>query len=91
MLQWSRDLVHWTPVGNFSDRSSEFIPLSGAGFDSHMCYTSASPVTMPDGSVRLYYAASDGPHDGNNRSTSIGLATLKSADRWAGLRARTCW
>eukprot|EP01050_Picozoa_sp_SAG11_P002420 SAG11_NODE_123_length_15805_cov_15.133261_1_plen_194_part_00 len=31
-------------------------------------------------------AQTDGPHDGNNQTNQVGLATLKSADQWVGIR-----
>ena len=52
----------------------------------HLCYASATPVVLADGSVRVYYGASNGPHDGVNGSTSLGLATLKSSDRFVGFK-----
>jgi hypothetical protein len=55
----------------------------------HLCYASASPVIMPDGTVRLYYGGSSGPHDGVNATTRLGLATLKASDRWVGFRQAT--
>jgi hypothetical protein len=67
-IQWSRDLLHWEPVANFTD----FIPLNWTQWNSHLCYASASPVIMANGSVRIYYGASDGPHDGVNGTTHLG-------------------
>jgi hypothetical protein len=84
-LQWSRDLLHWEPVEGLKD----FIPLEWTKWDSHLCYASASPVVMPDGTVRVYYGGSSGPHDGVNATTRLGLATLKAVDRWVGFRQAT--
>jgi hypothetical protein len=52
----------------------------------HLCYASASPLIMADGTVRVYYGASSGPHDGVNATTQLGLATLKASDRFVGFR-----
>ena len=41
---------------------------------------------MGDGTVRIYYGSSSGPHDGVNGTTQLGLATLKSSDRFVGFR-----
>jgi hypothetical protein len=85
-LQWSRDLAHWEAVENLTD----FIPLNATGFDSHLCYASAAPMIMADdGTVRVYYAASSGPHDGVNGTTHLGLAMLKASDRFVGFRQQT--
>ena len=84
-LQWSRDLLHWEPVEELKD----FIPLDWTKWDSHLCYASASPVVMGDGTVRLYYGGSSGPHDGVNATTRLGLATLKASDRWVGFKQQS--
>ena len=84
-LQWSRDLLHWEPVEQLKD----FIPLEWTKWDSHLCYASASPVVMGDGTVRLYYGGSSGPHDGVNATTRLGLATLKASDRWVGFKQQS--
>eukprot|EP00035_Acanthoeca_spectabilis_P028547 m.471214 g.471214 ORF g.471214 m.471214 type:complete len:547 (-) comp30735_c0_seq1:195-1835(-) len=79
-VQWSVDLVEWFPVANLTD----FIPLSPSGWDSHLCYATAAPIVMPDGAVRVYYSGSDGPHDGVNKTSRLGLATLAAVDRFVG-------
>ena len=81
-LQWSRDLLHWEPV----EEMAGFIPLEWTRWDSHLCYASASPVVMDDGTVRVYYSGSNGPHDGLNKTSQLGLATLKASDRFVGYR-----
>jgi hypothetical protein len=81
-LQWSRDLLNWESVEDLAG----FIPLEWTKWDSHLCYASASPVVMKDGTVRVYYGGSSGPHDGVNGTTQLGLATLKASDRFVGFR-----
>eukprot|EP01045_Picozoa_sp_COSAG04_P002940 COSAG04_NODE_113_length_25735_cov_4.728468_9_plen_159_part_00 len=44
---------------------------------------------MGDGTVRLYYGGSSGPHDGVNATTRLGLATLKASDRWVGFKQQS--
>ena len=39
-----------------------------------------------DGTVRIYYGGSNGPHDGVNQTSQLGLATLKASDRFVGFR-----
>ena len=61
-------------------------PAGGDGaFDSHICFAAATPFADADGVARVYYMGGNGPHSGE-RNTSLGLATLPSFDRLAGLR-----
>ena len=61
-------------------------PAAGDGaFDSHICFAAATPFADADGVARVYYMGGNGPHSGE-RNTSLGLATLPSLDRLAGLR-----
>ena len=43
------------------------------------------PFADADGVARVYYMGGNGPHSGE-RNTSLGLATLPSFDRLAGIR-----
>lgn len=80
----------------------DFIPLNASGFDSHLCYATARPLMTPPKSktrsigdtgsgidpdvARVYYSGTNGPHDGNNKSSFIGLATIHP-QRFAGVAA----
>lgn len=52
-------------------------------FDSHICFA-AKPIEVSDGIPLIYYMGGNGPHDGW-RNTSLGLATLPSVHRFAGI------
>jgi len=68
----------------FVDRYQDFIPLGhDQSFDSSVCFA-AAPVF--DGQLeRIYYFGGNKPHAHPNRTSALGLATLRK-DRFLGLR-----
>ena len=71
-----------------------FIPLGAKGsFDSHIIFGGAIPVEV-DGTIKVFYSASNGPHNQcgppemqalHCRASFIGVATLP-VDNWVGLK-----
>jgi hypothetical protein len=56
-LAWSPNVdTNWSWVDEGGLTGAEFIPAGPPGtFDSHVCFAAHLPITMPDGSVRLYF------------------------------------
>jgi len=67
------------------------IPLGGdREFDSHIVFPAHAPFAdATDGSIRMYYAGGNGPHNGA-RNTSMGLATLRP-DGLGGMSGSGKW
>lgn len=81
-LTWSPDTVHWEPVAEIG---TEFIPLSPDPevFDYGTIYAAATPMVVQDGTIRIYYGATQQRHTHLRLQSSLALATLRP-DGWAG-------
>lgn len=86
-LSWSPDgLNDWEFVEGDEHGPRDFIPLGDVGdFDSNVCFASTQPfVDNITGLTSVYYIGGNGPHNGD-RNSSLGLATLETFDRFAGI------
>ncbi len=79
-LAWSPDTVSWHRIAP----GSPLIPLAEkrGDYDWGCAYAAACPIVMPDGTIRIYYGASNGRHT-SWRDGFLALATLRP-DGWAG-------
>jgi hypothetical protein len=79
-LAWSPDTVNWQRI----DPGTPLIPLSKirGDYDWGCAYAAACPIVQPDGTIRIYYGASNGRHT-SWRNGFLALAALRP-DGWAG-------
>jgi hypothetical protein len=82
-LVYSADGLKW---GRVPAPRKPVLPLGMDGtWDDGMIYTTNHPI-IRDNRIYLYYGGFDGPHNANNRSGGVGLATMRR-DGFASLSA----
>jgi len=85
-LAWSPDGYTWHRI----DEGTPLIPLGEKKYESYdwgCIYPARDPMVMPDGTIRLYYGASNGKHT-SWRQGFLALATLRP-DGFAGYEQKS--